>query len=440
MVVYLVYLLLDGQQGVVGLVAVEAGDALHAYLHQLQDVVGAHLADEVLLERFEPPVDVRHGLFLRTALLELLVLVNAVFDEYLFERDEEELLPQFRPLYLLLAAQQVHGVFGADAQQLAHAEEAGLLVVDDAAVGRHAQLAIGEGVERVDGLVGRHARRQVHLYFHLFGREVVRLAYLDFALLAGADDALDELARGSAVGDFADDKRLVVQFAYLGAYLHHAAPLAVVVTAHVDGAARGEVGIQRERLAAQAGHRGIEQLVEVVGQYLRVQPHGDAFHALHQQQGKLDGQRDGLLVAPVVGEFPLRHLGAEHRFEGKLRKPRFDVTFRRRVVARQDVAPVALRVDKQILLPQLHQRILDGRVAVRVELHGLAHHVGHLVVASVLHAVHGMQNASLHRLQSVVDVGHGALEYHVGGIVQEPVLVHAAQVVGNHIVLFGPVG
>ena len=141
-----------------------------------------------------------------------------------FERDEEELLPQFRPLYLLLAAQQVHGVLGADAQQLAHAEEAGLLVVDDAAVGRHAQLAIGEGVERVDGLVGRHARRQVHLYFHLFGREVVRLAYLDFALLAGADDALDELARGSAVGDFADDKRLVVQFAYLGAYLHHAAP------------------------------------------------------------------------------------------------------------------------------------------------------------------------------------------------------------------------
>ena len=86
-------------------------------------------------------------------------------------------------------------------------------------------------------------------------------------------------------------------------------------------------------------------------------------------------------------------------------------------------------VDEQFLLPQLHQRVANGGVAVGVELHGVSHDVGHLVVASVVQPLHGVQDASLHGFQPVVDVGHGALQDDVGGIVQKPVLVHAAQLV-----------
>ena len=71
-----------------------------------------------------------------------------------------------------------------------------------------------------------------------------------------------------------------------------------------------------------------------------------------------------------------------------------------------------------------------------VELHGVAHDVGHLVVASVFHAAHGVQDASLHGFQSVHDVGHGAFQNDVRGIVQKPVLVHAAQLV-FHVLVFG---
>ncbi len=60
-------------------------------------------------------------------------------------------------------------------------------------------------------------------------------------------------------------------------------------------------------------------------------------------------------------------------------------------------------------------------------LHGVAYDVGHLVVASVVHALHGVEYASLHRLETVRYVRYGTLEYHVRGVVQEPLLIHAGE-------------
>ena len=64
---------------------------------------------------------------------------------------------------------------------------------------------------------------------------------------------------------------------------------------------------------------------------------------------------------------------------------------------------------------------------MRVELHRVTHDIGHLVVTSVVHALHGVQDAALHWLQSVLDMRHGTLQNHVGGIVEKPVLIHAAE-------------
>ena len=60
-------------------------------------------------------------------------------------------------------------------------------------------------------------------------------------------------------------------------------------------------------------------------------------------------------------------------------------------------------------------------------LHRQTHDVGHLVEVAVIGLLHGVHDASLHGLEAVLDVGNGALEYHIGGIVEKPVLVHAAQ-------------
>ena len=300
-----------------------------------------------------------------------------------------------------------------------------LLLPDDAGVRRDRHLAVGEGVKRVDGLVGRLVGRDLNDDLHLVGRIVVDLADLDLALFVGLDDRLLDRLGGRRIGDLGDGQRALVDLRNAGADLHGAAAQTVVVAAHVGHAARREVGPELELASLEMGDAGVDELHEVVGQNLRREAHGDAVRPLGEQQRELDRKRHGLLVAAVVGTHPLRGFLVEHHIVGELRQTGLDVTARSGLVAREDVAPVALTVDQQILLPQLDQGVLDRGVAVRVVLHGLADDVGDLVVAAVVHALHGVQDAALHGLQTVLDMGHGTLQDHVGGIVEEPVLVHA---------------
>ena len=78
-------------------------------------------------------------------------------------------------------------------------------------------------------------------------------------------------------------------------------------------------------------------------------------------------------------------------------------------------------------LVQLGQK--DLLIAVRVELHGVSHNVGHLVVASVVQSLHAMEDTSLYGLESVVDVRYGTFQNHIRCIVQKPVLIHAGKLV-----------
>ena len=58
----------------------------------------------------------------------------------------------------------------------------------------------------------------------------------------------------------------------------------------------------------------------------------------------------------------------------------------------------------------------------------MTYDVGHLVVASIVHTLHRVQDATLYGFQSVFNMWYGTFQNYIGSIVQEPVLVHAAQV------------
>ena len=66
-----------------------------------------------------------------------------------------------------------------------------------------------------------------------------------------------------------------------------------------------------------------------------------------------------------------------------------------------------------------------------VELHGVAHDIGDLVEAPVVEELHGVEYATLHGLEAVVDVGDGSLENHIARIVEKPALIHAAQLMAH---------
>ncbi len=159
----------------------------------------------------------------------------------------------------------------------------GLLVADDARVGRDRHLAIGERVQSVDGLVARLVVRHVDHDLHLVGRKVVDAFDLDLALFVGLDDRLLDRLRSGRVGNLGYREGAFVDLGDARAHLNHAAAQTVIVTARVHQSSRREIGQQHEILASQMGYAGVYQLVEVVGQDLRRQTHRDAVGSLRQQ-------------------------------------------------------------------------------------------------------------------------------------------------------------
>ena len=125
-------------------------------------------------------------------------------------------------------------------------------------------------------------------------------------------------------------------------------------------------------------------------QYLRGKTYGDTVSTLSKQQWELNRQGHRLLLSTVVRQHPLCGLLVVDYIEGKLREARLDITTCSSLVTRKDVTPVTLHIDKKSLLTKLHQGILDRGITMWVVLHSLTHNISHLVVAAILHALHGV--------------------------------------------------
>ena len=62
------------------------------------------------------------------------------------------------------------------------------------------------------------------------------------------------------------------------------------------------------------------------------------------------------------------------------------------------IAPVTLRFNQQIFLSQVYQSITIACIAMRMVLHTLPNDVGNFIKTTIIHFLHGMQNAPLYRL------------------------------------------
>ena len=309
-----------------------------------------------------------------------------------------------------LAPQQHACPVCAALQDLLDAEEDRFVILDDTSVGRKAHLAIGECEQGVDRPVGGHPRSQVDHDLHELGRVVLYPLDLDLALVIGFEDAVNQGGRGHTVGQFLHDEGLVVLLADLGPHPDAAAAQAIVVLLAIRLTPGREIRQQFETAPLQVGHGPVDDFVEIVRQHLAGKAHGDALRSLLKQQWKFDGKRLRLLVAAIIAGQPVCRLRIEQGVLCEGAEAGLDVTGCGRTVAREDVAPVALTVQHELLLADLHHRIPDARVTVGVVLHRVADGVGHLVEASIIQLPQRMQDTPLYGLQTVMEVGHRPLE------------------------------
>ena len=171
-------------------------------------------------------------------------------------------------------------------------------------------------------------------------------------------------------------------------------------------------------------------LREVVRGNVRAHPDGDPGAPVHQQVREACRQDRGLLQAVVEVVLPQDGVLADlvQELGRNRREPCLGVAVCRGRIA-VDGAEVALPVDQRIaqrkLLDHAHERVVDGRITVRVVLaQNLPHHGrALLVVAAGLQpqAVHGEEDAAVHRLESVPDVGKRPLYDHAHRVVEERV-------------------
>ena len=357
-------------------------------------------------------------LLLPGAGIVLQYFVDPVLEKYFLKRGVVPFGLDFFQAYRKLSAHQLLGALGVVAQNVVHSQELRLLVLDHTGVGGQAYLAVGAGVESIDGLVRRRVVVELDDYLGVLGRIVVYLAYLDLALVVGLKYGVNEVSCGGSVGNLGDDKGILVDFLNIGADPYPASAQAPVVGRCVGVAAGGEVGLEIELLFLEYGYGRVYELIEVVRQDLAGQTDSDALGALGQQQRELDRQVDRLLVAAVVGVDPLGELGIEQYLVGERSQAGLDVPACSRRVSGEDIAPVTLTVDEQVFLSELDEGVLDGGITVGMVLHGFSDQTGHLVLAAVVHDLHHVENPSLHRFQTVLDMRNGSLQYDVGGIVQ----------------------
>ena len=264
--------------------------------------------------------------------------------------------------------------------------------------------------------------------------EVLDLTDFDASFVGGFLDAFAERVYRFSVGEFGDGDGFAIALFHSCTHFDGSSTKSVIIARNVDESAGLEIGIEGEIFFLQIRDGGLAEFAKVVGKDFSTQPHSDAFCSLGEQEGEFHGQRNGFLVATIVREFPLCGFGIEQHIEGKLGESSFDVTRSCGLISSEDVSPRTLAVDEQILASHLGECIHNGGITVGVKFHSFTGNVGYFVVASIVHSLHRVQDAALHGFETIVEMGHCALQNHIGGVIEKPVLIHSSE--GMHIHCF----
>ena len=177
-----------------------------------------------------------------------------------------------------------------------------------------------------------------------------------------------------------------------------------------------DVGQRGVRIVHQRNGR-VDNLGEIVRRNLGRHADGDTVGAVDDQvrNARRQNHRLDRGVVEIGNEVDGVLVDVGQQLFGDLGETRLGIPVGRGRIA-IDRAEVALSVDQWIAqapgLRQTHHGVINSGIAVgMVFLQTLADHTGALHVLAVVqhaHVVHGVQNAAMHRLQAVANVGQRA--------------------------------
>ncbi len=105
-----------------------------------------------------------------------------------------------------------------------------------------------------------------------------------------------------------------------------------------------------------------------MGEDMGRHPDGDPIGPLHEEEGDFGGKGDRFHVPAVVGGDLFGDVGVEEGLAGKRGEAGLDVAGGSGGIAGEDVAEISLPVEEEPLVREVDERLIDRRVAVRMEL------------------------------------------------------------------------
>ena len=311
-------------------------------------------------------------------------------------------------------------------------------------VGAEARLQRGEAPELVQHHVGDRVAPELDDDAHAVAIGFVAQVRdaLDALLAHQFGDPLDQRRLVDLIGDLGDDQRLAVLAQLLDRDFG----------AHDDRAASGRVGgadagasedrgagreirpgnmlhqlVERDVGLVHHREQAVDRLAEIVRRNIGRHADRDAAGAVDEQIGEARRQDDGLELLLVVVRLEVDGVLVEilEQRQRDAVEPRLGVTRGGRRVA-VDRAEIALPVDERRahgeVLRHAHQRVVDREVAVRMVLaHRVADGARRFVVGPVrreIEFVHRIEDAPMHRLQAVANVGQGAAHDHAHRVIE----------------------
>ena len=231
----------------VGAEAIVLGNTLYLNLSETDDVVAGDLAFEKFFERVEAFVDrFDHG-FPGFAFLN--IAVDAVLDEDALQRTVVPLVIELAEEDFEFLEKERLGLEGAVLQDLGNRHEVRAAFVNDAGIGRDADLAIGKPEKGLAGHLGIGSGGKVDKNFDILGGIILDPGDLNFAFVVGIDDGIHNPAGGGAEGNGTDPNELGFDHLNIGPDPDLSSAETLAVIADVNKTAGVEVGKRVRRVA-----------------------------------------------------------------------------------------------------------------------------------------------------------------------------------------------
>ena len=296
---------------------------------------------------------------------------------------------------------------------------------------RNTYFAIRKRIQGINRQIRTNPRSQLHLDFHIPCRIVNHLLDLDLPVITRFDDTLNERPRSGSERNFLNQQSRFILLLNFGTNPNPRTLPTLVVHRKIGVPTGWKIGQHIHFPTPQNINTRLTQLYKIMGHNFSTQTHRNTINALRQQQWEFHWQRNRLTLPTIVTQLPIGGLFIKRNLFCKRTQPRLNIPWCRSPIASSNIAPVTLGVDQQLFLTQIHQRIANRSIAVWVIRHRRPNNVRHLVVTTVVHLVHRMQNPALHGLQTILQSRNGTLQDYITGIFNKPILVHPAH--GTHL-------